>query len=153
MSSLPARMKKIKLKMKLLDCSQDFSHGDFSRHSMATNSAVNGPICSNFELVQDFMVVLLTCKNEEDPIKNRGARVFTTLYINFSDVQGQITLVLVVVSGRNLISSKPQCMPSLPARMRLIKSKIKEIECSQAFSNYKSMGIFPDAQGQLTPQS
>ena len=32
------------------------------------------------------MVVLLTCKNEEDPIKNRGARVFTTLYINFSDV-------------------------------------------------------------------
>ena len=52
------------------------------------------------------MVVLLTCKNEEDPIKNRGARVFTTLYINFSDVQGQITLVLVVVSGRNLNSSK-----------------------------------------------
>ena len=39
------------------------------------------------------MVVLLTCKNEEDPIKNRGARVFTTLYINFSDVQGQITRV------------------------------------------------------------
>ena len=44
------------------------------------------------------MVVLLTCKNEEDPIKNRGARVFTTLYINFSDMQGQVTLVLVVVS-------------------------------------------------------
>ena len=37
------------------------------------------------------MVVLLTCKNEEDPIKNRDAGVFTTLYINFSDVQGQIT--------------------------------------------------------------
>ena len=46
------------------------------------------------------MVVLLTCKNEEDPIKNRGARVFTTLYINFSDAQGQITLELVVVFGR-----------------------------------------------------
>ena len=27
------------------------------------------------------MVVLVTCKNEEDPIKNEGARVFTTLYI------------------------------------------------------------------------
>ena len=99
------------------------------------------------------MVVLLTCKNEEDPIKNRGARVFTTLYINFSDVQGQITLVLVVVSGRNLNSSKLLCMSSLPARMRLIKSKMKEIECSQDFSHYKSMGIFPDTQGQLTPQS
>ena len=38
------------------------------------------------------MVVLLTCKNKEDPIKNEGARVFTTLYIDFSDAQGQITL-------------------------------------------------------------
>ena len=46
------------------------------------------------------MVVLLTCKNEEDLIKNRGARVFTTLYINFSDAQGQITLELAAVSGR-----------------------------------------------------
>ena len=25
------------------------------------------------------MVVLLTCKNKEDPIKNEGARVFTTI--------------------------------------------------------------------------
>ena len=31
--------------------------------------------------------------------------------------------------------------------------KMKEQECSQDFSHYKSMGIFPDAQGQLTPQS
>ena len=37
--------------------------------------------------------------------------------------------------------------------MRLIQSKKKELECSQDFSHYKSMGIFPDAQGQLTPQS
>ena len=98
------------------------------------------------------MVVLLICKNEEDPIKNRSARVFT-LYINFSDVQGQITLVLVVASGRNLNSSKLSCMSSIPARMRLIKSKMKELECSQEFSHYKSMGIFTDVQGQLTPQS
>ena len=46
------------------------------------------------------MVVLVTCNNEEGPIKNVGARVFTTLYINFSDAQGQITLELVVVSGK-----------------------------------------------------
>ena len=49
------------------------------------------------------MNVLITCKYEEDPIKNEGARVVTTLYINISDAQGQITLVLVVVSGRNLM--------------------------------------------------
>ena len=60
------------------------------------NSVANLP---KFEIIQAFMHVLVTCKNEEDPIKNEGARVFTS------------------------------------------------------FSNYKSMGIFPDAQGQLTPQS
>ena len=46
------------------------------------------------------MDVLITCQYEEDPIENRGARVFTTLYINISDAQGQITIDLVVVSGR-----------------------------------------------------
>ena len=61
-----------------------------------SNSVANLP---KFELIQAFMHVLLTCKNE------------------------------------------------------LIKSKMKQLECSQDFSHYKSMGIFPDAQGQLTPQS
>ena len=79
--------------------------------------------------------------------------MFTTLYINFSDAQGQTTLESVVVSGRNLNSSKLSCMSLLPARMRMIESKMKELECSQDFSHYKFMGIFPDAQGQLTPQS
>ena len=97
------------------------------------------------------MVVLVTCKNDEDPTKNRGARVFTTLYVNFSDAQGQI--ILELVSGRNLNSSKLSCMTLLPTRMRMIDSKMKELECSQYFSHYKSMGIFPDAHGQLTPQS
>ena len=88
------------------------------------------------------MDVLVICKYEEDPIKNKCARVDTTLYSNFSDAQGQITLVLVSVSGRNLNSSKLSCMSSLPARMRMIDSKMKELECSQDFSHYKYMGIF-----------
>ena len=79
--------------------------------------------------------------------------MFTTLYINFSDAQGQITLELVVVSSRNLHSSKLPCMFSLPARMKMIDSKMKELECSQDISHYKYMGILPDAQGHLTPQS
>ena len=37
------------------------------------------------------MGVLVACKNEEDPIKNKGARVVTTLFIDFSDAQGQLT--------------------------------------------------------------
>ena len=36
-----------------------------------------------FKFIQDFMVVLVTCKNEEDPIKNEGARVVVTLSIIF----------------------------------------------------------------------
>ena len=58
-----------------------------------------------------------------------------------------------MVSGQKLSSSKLSCMSLLPARMRMIDSKMKELECSQDLSHYKSMGIFPDAQGQLTPQS
>ena len=109
MSSIPARMK-IQLKMKALECSQNFSHyGDFSRRSRAANSAVLGPIWPNFELVRDVINVLVTCEYEEDPIKNRGARVFTTFYVNFSDAQGQITLESVVASGRNLNSSFYAC--------------------------------------------
>ena len=88
------------------------------------------------------MVDLVTCKNREDLIKNEGDRVLTTLYSNFSDEQGQITLELVVVSGRNLNSSALSCMSSLPASMRTINSKKKELECSQDFSHYKSMGFF-----------
>ena len=37
------------------------------------------------------MGLIVACKNEEDPIKNEGARVVTTLLINFSDTQGQLT--------------------------------------------------------------
>ena len=40
------------------------------------------------------MNVLVTCQYEEDPIKNRGARVFTTLYIHFSDAQGVASGIL-----------------------------------------------------------
>ena len=79
----------------------------------------------------------------------------TTLYINFSEAHGQITPELVLGSGGNLNSVKLSCMSSLPARMKMIQSKMNGIEWSQHFSHYtsKSMGIFPDAQGQLTPQS
>ena len=47
-------------------------YGDFSRPSTAANSAVLGLIWPNFELVRDVMDVLVTCKYEEDPIKNKA---------------------------------------------------------------------------------
>ena len=73
---------------------------------------MHGLIRLNFKLSPDLMVVFVTCKNEEDPIKNEGTRVFTTLYINFSDTQGQIICESVVVSGQILNSSKLSNMSS-----------------------------------------
>ena len=81
MSLLPARMRMIDSKMKELECSQDFSHykslgifpdaqGQLTPHSLVRSGR-------NFELVRDVMDVLVTCKYEEDPIKNEGARVVT----------------------------------------------------------------------------
>ena len=110
---------------------------------------MHDPIRLNFKLSPNFMVFLVTCKNEEDPVKNEGARVFTTLYINFSDAQGQITLESVVVSRQNLNSFKLSCMSSSPVKIKMIQAKMKALEWSQHFSLYKSMEIFPGAQGQL----
>ena len=52
------------------------------------------------------MGLLVACKNEEDPIKNEGARVVTTLFINFSDAQGQVTPRSVMESCRNSKKTK-----------------------------------------------
>ena len=77
----------------------------------------------------------------------------TTLFINFSDAQGQLTLKSVIESCRNSNSSELLWLVLLSARMKKIHPKMKILEWSQHFSHYKSMGIFPDAQGQLTHKS
>ena len=58
---------------------------------MGIFSDAKGQLTPQSNVRSDFMVILVTCKNEEDPIKNEGARVATMLYVDFSDVQGQIT--------------------------------------------------------------
>ena len=76
------------------------------------------------------MVVLVIWKNEEDPIKNKGARVVTTLIIDFSHAQGQLTPKAVMESCRNSNSSKLQWLTLLPARMKKIHWKMKVLEWS-----------------------
>ena len=92
------------------------------------------------------MGLLVACKNEGDPIKNEGARVVTTLFINFSEAQGQLT-------PKSVMESELLWLVWLSARIKKIHPKMKVIEWSQHFSHYKSMGFFPDAQGQLTHKS
>ena len=48
------------------------------RHSRAANSVVSGPIWPKFELVRDFMHVLVTCKYKKDQIKNNREKVETS---------------------------------------------------------------------------
>ena len=52
------------------------------------------------------MAILVTSKYEEDPIKIESARVATTLNIDFSNTQGQITPRSEVGFGQNSNSSE-----------------------------------------------
>ena len=69
------------------------------------------------------MGFLVACKNEEDPIKNEGASVVTTLFIDFSDTHGQLTPKSGMESCRNSNSSKLLWLILLPARMKNIHPK------------------------------
>ena len=77
----------------------------------------------------------------------------TTSFINFSDAQGQLTPKSVMESCRNSNSSELLWLVLLSARMKIIHPIMKVLEWSQHFSHYKSMGIFPNAQGQVTHKS
>ena len=50
----------------------------FFKCSRAANSVVGDGIWQKFKLIQAFMVVLVTCKNDDDPFKNESTRVLTT---------------------------------------------------------------------------
>ena len=67
------------------------------------------------------MSFLVACKNEEDPVKNEGARVVKTTFIDFSDAQRQFTLKSVIESCRNSNSSELLWLVLLPARMKIIQ--------------------------------
>ena len=75
-----------------------------------------------FQLIRDVMDVLVTSKNKEDPNKNEGARVATTVNIDFSHTQGQITLQSRAESGSNSNSSEMLWLSLLLPSMKKIES-------------------------------
>ena len=94
------------------------------------------------KLVQVFINVLVTCKNEEDPSKmkalERSQHFFHYKSMGtFSDAQGQLT----PPDGFCRISnpSKIVWLSLLPARKKENQSKMKELERSQAFPHYSPM--------------
>ena len=71
----------------------------------------------------------------------------------FPNAQGQVTHKSLVGSYWILNPSETLWVSLLPARMKKIHSKLKALVWSQYFSHYKSMGILPNAQGQVTHKS
>ena len=74
----------VQIKMKVLEWQQHFSHCK----SMVIFPDAQGQLTPQYQLIQVFVVVHITCKNEEDPIKNESAIVVTTLNINFQMLKG-----------------------------------------------------------------
>ena len=94
------------------------------------------------------MGVLVACKNEEDPIENEGARVVTTLFIDFSDAQEQLTPKSVMESCRNSNSTKAFMVGLVTCKNETDPSK------SEGASVFTTLFIdISDAQGQLTLKS
>ena len=77
------------------------------------------------------MDVLVTSKNKEDQNKNEGASLATTLNIDFSNTQGQITPRSEIRSGRNSNSSEMLQMSLLLPRIKKIRIKMKALEWPQ----------------------
>ena len=50
----------------------------FLRCSRGANSKIGDGILTKFKLIQALIVVLIVCKNEEDPFKIESTRVVTT---------------------------------------------------------------------------
>ena len=71
------------------------------------------------------MVVFITCKNEEDPLKNAGSRMLAKFspfksMVVFSNAQGQLNPQFVIELSRNSNSSEVLWLSSLPAKMKKI---------------------------------
>ena len=91
------------------------------------------------------MVVLVTCKNKEDPIEIKALEWpqhfshYKSMGI-FPDAQGQLTPQSEVEPGRNSNSSEMLWLSFLPVRMKKIQSKMKLLEWPQHFPHYNSKG-------------
>ena len=127
---------KIQSKMKALSCSR------------AANSEVSGGIPPKFELIQAFMVALVTCKNEKDPIKHKGSRVLTRfsplkVYGSFFK---RSRAANSAVCGRILVRD-------IMVVLHICKNEEDLMKNEDAILLTRLYVVFSEAQGQLTPKS
>ena len=91
------------------------------------------------------MVLVITCKNEDDSIKNKGARVDTTfspLYIDFVDAEGQFTPQSAVGYGPSKLIKAFFMHGFFSCKHHKDRIKIKQEKCRHHYTHYMSMGIF-----------
>ena len=125
----------------------------FFRRSRAANSEVSDGILPKLELIQALIVVLVTCKNEEDPIKNEGARVLTRfsplkVYGNFfRHSRASNSAVL----GR--IWPNFELVRDIMVVLVICKYEEDPIKNEGARVLTRLYDVLSDAQGQLTPKS
>ena len=143
MLSLPASMKRIRLRIAEKNWRHHFSHykpmGIFFRLSRAANSAAGGPIKPKLELVRALMHVIIGSKYEKNQMKNSQEKVETPF---FPSQPYLLPWKPMVGSGQISNTSKLSCMLSLPANMKRIRSRTAEKKWRHHFSHYKPMGIF-----------
>ena len=119
---------------------------EFFRRSREANSVVSGLIWTKFELVQDFMHVLVTCKYKKDQTKSSRKKGGDTIFPFVS----QWELSVVMDTSFYPICLKTLCSLSAPLVMLLIKfhqdwpTGLRDIQV-------RKCKIFV-IQGQVTPQ-
>ena len=150
MSSLPASTKRIGSKATEKRWRHHFPHyksmGAFCCHGHQNFD----PVCLKTLCSLSPPPVMLHIKFDQDwptghrDIQVRKCKIFV--------IQGQVTPKWVVWSGPKSNSYELLCLSWLPATLMMIRPKMNEwASMETAFSHYKSMTNFLDAQGQLTP--
>ena len=134
LSILPARMKKIRSKIMALVFKTLYINFSDAQGQIT----VGGGIWPKLELIQAFMHVPVTCKSEDDSMKNDGATVVTTfLPLSFyGDFSTRARAANSAVRSPVSKLSEMLWLSSLPARMKKIRSKLKALEWSQDFPHY-----------------
>ena len=170
LSSLSARMEKIRSKMKALEWPQCICR--FFRRSRAEYSICNSGIWKKFKLIQALMHVLFPAEMKKIQLKIKVLEWLSSLSARMEKIRSKMKALewpqcicrffrrsraeySICNSG---IWKKFKLIQALmhvlfPAEMKKIQLKIKVLDRPQHISHCKSMGIFPDAKGQLTPHS
>ena len=111
----------------------------FFKCSRAATSVVGDGIWQKFKLIQAFMVVLVTYKNDDDSIKNESTGLLTTfllLYV-YGEFFSHSRADNSVDPGQILPNFKPiqvLYQSLVHARMNKMRSKMKVLECSQNYT-------------------